>query len=78
MVVCPVGMKLFNRADCFFFLLFFSQYALKWYTAAWMFFGAAVSAWLHNVHMMGLTWIGGHSVIKFLSASELASPLTHL
>lgn len=74
MVVCPVGMKLFNRADCFF--VFFSQYALKWYTAAWMFFGA--SAWLHNVHMMGPIWIGGHSVIKFLSASELASPLTHL
>jgi len=23
MVVCPVGMKLFNRADCFFFLFFF-------------------------------------------------------
>lgn len=40
MVVCPVGKKLFNRADCFFFVVFFSQYALKWYTAAWMFFGA--------------------------------------
>lgn len=26
MVVCPVGMKLFNKVDCFFF---FSQYALN-------------------------------------------------
>lgn len=37
-----------------------------------------VFAWLHNVHIMGFIWLGGHNVIKFISTSGLASAVTNL